>query len=154
LRPGGKLSIHLLTANESVILTNPLPGPAAVVEVVPALPDVFAAVESQGFVHLRLAKYGENPCFRHDGTEMRETRLEASAPSIAYPDERLVSVLYRGPCTSVAIDGLGTFARGESRWISAKAWDEFVAMPGSESFVRMAQPDTAGAIQACGGVTG
>jgi hypothetical protein len=154
LRPGGKLSIHLLTANESVTLTNPLPGPAAVVEVVPSLSEVFAAVESQGFVHLRLAKYGANPCFRHDGTEMRETRLEASVPSFASTDERFVPVLYRGPCNSVAIDGLGTFARGESRWISEKAWEQFVAMPGSESFVRLTQPERAGAIQACGVVTG
>jgi hypothetical protein len=151
LRPGGKLVVHLLTAGEAIMLTKPLPGPASVVEVVPTLSEVFSSLETQGFQHLRLAKYGASPCFLHEGVEMRETRLEAFAPQTASAEESLVRVLYRGPCFSIALDGLDDFKRGEPRWISVEAWEQLVAMHGSDSFVKLADSSCLSPAHACTG---
>lgn len=151
LRPGGKLSVHVLTSKETVALATPLPGPAAVVEVVPALSEIVAAIESRGFVHLRLAKYGSGSCFLYDGAEMRETRLEAFVPISASDDQRVAPIVYKGPFHSVVVDGLGAFKRGELRWVSENAWDQWAASHGSESFVKLEKLDRLLPARACTG---
>lgn len=143
LRPGGKLVLHLLTANEAVERLSPLPGRAAVVQVVPVLSEVVRAVEAQGFVNLQLVKYGTSPCFVQKGIEMRETRLEASTPQNNPANGRLVQVVYRGPFSEISADEIGKFVRGEPRSIPIDAWERLAMSNGTESFTKLAEPASA-----------
>jgi hypothetical protein len=69
-----------------------------------------AEVASAGFHGLRLAMYGDVPCFTQNGVGMRETQLEASKPAAAGGH---VSVLYKGPFREVSDDAGHVYQRGQ-----------------------------------------
>lgn len=81
LKPGGKVQMHMLTANKPVgeqVLR--LPGPAAAVQSVPAESELLAALTSAGFVDVKTVFRAQSACFMVGDCELRETRLEAAAP--------------------------------------------------------------------------
>src|SRR5262245_15855916 len=63
LRPGGRLFVHVLTAERPFAGEPGLPGPAAAVRHVPVDSDVVALVEAAGFEGVRLLKLDARPCF-------------------------------------------------------------------------------------------
>jgi hypothetical protein len=108
LRPGGRLFVHVLTAESAFAGVPDLPGPAAAVKRVPATEEVVAAVESLGLEGVRLLKFDAKPCFVRDGVAMRETQLEAFAPA----GEATVAVVYKGPFREVRDDRGNVYPRG------------------------------------------
>jgi SAM-dependent methyltransferase len=112
LNPGGRVLVHVLTANGPVPELSPLPGPAAVVREAPVQSDVLAALTTAGFRGLRLTKYGAKPCFQIPAADLRETMVEARKPSAA-DGSRLA--LYKGPFQEVVLDGGKVLPRGE--WV-------------------------------------
>lgn len=109
LKPGGRLFVHVLTAQTTFPGEPNLPGPAASVKHVPATDDVVAAIESMGFDGVRLTKFDAKPCFVRDGVAMRETQIEAFVPAGEAPK---VAVVYKGPFREVRDDRGNVYPRG------------------------------------------
>ncbi len=138
LRPGGKLVLHLLTSHEPLTKLEPLPGPAAVVQVVPQLREVLAALDQAGFQDVQFVKYSGTPCFQQQGVEMRETRLEARTPCEVKGDEENVTVVYKGPAAQIIDDHGNIFVRGEAIPVPPSVWLRLAASSLSASFVSLA----------------
>jgi SAM-dependent methyltransferase len=110
LKPGGRLFVHVLTANEAVDGPD-LPGPAAAVRSVPREGEPIGLLEDAGLTGVKLLKFDAKPCFIRNGVEMRETQLEGRKAVAAPAGERVCEVLYRGPFDQIDADGLA-FPRG------------------------------------------
>jgi catechol 2,3-dioxygenase-like lactoylglutathione lyase family enzyme len=111
-RPGGRLSLHQLTAKTPLAqLNQPLPGPAACVAAIPSANEVVDDLRSKGYVDLYFDKLGDAPCFLVDGVECRETRLVARKPGPAATD-LACQVLYKGPFAQIVDDRGQRFMRG------------------------------------------
>jgi catechol 2,3-dioxygenase-like lactoylglutathione lyase family enzyme len=121
LRPGGRLFVHVLTAERPFAGEPGLPGPAAAVRHVPVDSDVVALVESSGFEGGRLLKFDSKPCFVREGVPMRETQLEAWKPSDAQRSP--VTILYKGPFNQIKDDHGNTFPRGRRVMVDAAIAD-------------------------------
>jgi hypothetical protein len=81
LKPGGKVHLHVLTANVDLGDTPlSLPGPAAVVKQVPVDAELLAAFGAAGFHNARYVYHAAAPCFHVGTAELRETRIEAERP--------------------------------------------------------------------------
>ena len=118
LRPGGRLFVHVLTGERAVDAPT-LPGPAGAVRAVPQDSESVTMLEDAGFIGIRMLKFDSKPCFVRDGIGMRETQLEAFAPSAANDGE--VEVMYKGPFREVRDDEGRVFPRGQRRTISGDA---------------------------------
>jgi catechol 2,3-dioxygenase-like lactoylglutathione lyase family enzyme len=112
LKPGGRLFVHVLTADRPVSEVPPLPGPAAVVQHTPQQSEVLATVAAAGFTSGRMTKYNAKPCFQVPAADLRETQVEAWKPA---PMDGTRRVLYKGPFQEVVLDGGRTLPRGE--WV-------------------------------------
>ncbi len=110
LRPGGRLFVHVLTAERLYQGEPGLPGPAAKVRHVPVDADVVALLEGAGFHGTRLLKFDAKPCFVRDGVAMRETQVEAWKPSGG--NGAGVTVVYKGPFRQVVDDAGNVYPRG------------------------------------------
>ena len=119
LRPGGRVFVHVLTADRPLSAAPALPGPAAAVQHVPVESEPVRLLESAGFEGVRLMQLDAKPCFVRDGVEMRETRLEAWKP--ARPGEGRPVVLYKGPFREVTDDAGVVYPRGERVAVDAAA---------------------------------
>jgi catechol 2,3-dioxygenase-like lactoylglutathione lyase family enzyme len=115
LKPGGRVNLHVLTANrelESGKLN--LPGPAALVERVPVDSELVQALEQAGLVEIQFTKLGDHPCFTALGAELRETKVTARKPAAtdhaAYAAGPLV--MYKGPFRELCDDSGLVFRRG------------------------------------------
>ena len=137
LRPGGRVRLHQLTAQQSVAtLSTPLPGPAAAVAAVPSAEEVVDDLAAAGFIQIDFEKLGDNPCFSADGVPCRETKLVAIKPT-GTPGAATRHVLYKGPFRQVEDDRGQTFPRGcwvpvdEATWqcLATSALAEQFAMP-------------------------
>jgi SAM-dependent methyltransferase len=117
LRPGGRIFVHVLTAERPFEGEPGLPGPASAVRHVPVDADVVGLVEAAGFEGGRLLKFDVRPCFVREGVPMRETQLEAWKP--AANSERGVRVVYKGPFRELRDDQGNTFPRGRQVTIDA-----------------------------------
>ncbi len=117
LRPGGRLFVHVLSAERPFAGEPGLPGPAAAVRFVPVDTDVVGWVETAGFQGLRLLKFDAKPCFVREGVPMRETQLEAWQPAAKARES--VRVFYKGPFRELRDDQGNVFPRG--RWVTADA---------------------------------
>lgn len=109
LRPGGRLFVHVLTAERALSGDPALPGPASAVKHVPVTADVVAAVEAAGFEAARLLKFDAKPCFVREGVGLRETQLEAWRPEAG---EGTVGVVYKGPFRELRDDAGNVYPRG------------------------------------------
>jgi catechol 2,3-dioxygenase-like lactoylglutathione lyase family enzyme len=110
LRPGGRLFVHVLTAERPFAGDPGLPGPASVVRHVPVDADVVGVVEAAGFEGVRLLKFDASPCFVREGVPMRETQLEAWKPSENSTPS--ITVVYKGPFRELRDDVGNVFPRG------------------------------------------
>ncbi len=120
LRPGGRLFVHVLTADRPLKSAPALPGPASAVQYVPQESEPIRLAESAGFEDVRLLKLDAKPCFLRDGVEMRETQLEGWKPARAAAGAR-ASVLYKGPFQSVTDDAGVVYPRGRRIAVDAAA---------------------------------
>jgi catechol 2,3-dioxygenase-like lactoylglutathione lyase family enzyme len=133
LRPGGRLFVHVLTAERPFLGEPGLPGPAAVVRHVPVDSDVVALVEASGFEGVRFLKFDASPCFVRDGVPMRETQVEAWAPS---RDPRPpVTAVYKGPFREIRDDHGNVFPRGRRVSIDAATAERLRAPEWSAQFL-------------------
>lgn len=140
LAPGGRLALHLLTADRPLPDSLSLPGPAAAVKAVPSDADLLASLEQTGFVGARLTRFGPTPCFRIGGAELRETMIEAFVP--AADDCGSVVVVYRGPFREVVDDTGRVFRRGERVRMPLTAWERLSASLPVDAFTRLTEPET------------
>lgn len=122
LRPGGRLFVHVLTADRPLAAAPELPGPAAVVQHVPLEAEPVRLLESTGFQGVRLLKLDARPCFVRDGVEMRETQLEGWKPARAAAGPG-PTALYKGPFREVIDDAGVVYPRGERVTVDAAAVD-------------------------------
>lgn len=159
LRPGGKLLLRALTADQVLQHPPALPGPAAEVQHVPTCGEVLDAIANAGFLNLELLTYGETYRFQHAGAELRETRIRArrSATGSA-PLDRVV--IYRGPFPEVRDDSGQIFRRGEQSYVNELTWtrlqegsreqfifeprDDFVKNSSNHAYPRSSYPAPAG----------
>jgi catechol 2,3-dioxygenase-like lactoylglutathione lyase family enzyme len=115
LRPGGRLSLHLMVGDRPVARELPrMPGPAALVRHVPIAAELMREIEAAGFVALECVRYSPSPVFRFDGVEMRELMLACVKPPDAVdaaPEEAVL--IYKGPFREITDDGGRVYRRGE-----------------------------------------
>jgi catechol 2,3-dioxygenase-like lactoylglutathione lyase family enzyme len=135
LRPGGQLLVHVLTSAtalpDDTKLT--LPGPASVVERAPLDRDLVAELEAAGFIGVHYAKFGASPCFRHQGVEMRETKLFAYKPGSAAGQNHVA--IYKGPFRELRDDSGRVFHRGERVAVDAATCDLLKTGPAADQFL-------------------
>ena len=114
LRPGGRLTVHMLVGDRLASRPLPrLPGPAARVERVPVARDVLRAIEAAGFIGVSCTRYSHSPVYRFDGVEMRELMLTAWKRDLTVPNEAQPVVVYKGPFRSITDDDGVEYRRGE-----------------------------------------
>jgi catechol 2,3-dioxygenase-like lactoylglutathione lyase family enzyme len=126
LKPGGRLFVHVLTADRPVAALPRLPGPAAVVRHTPSQAEMMAAVSAAGFTGLRMVKYDAKPCFTLPAVDLRETQIDAFTPA---PADGFRKVLFKGPFKEVTLDTGRVLPRGE--WVQLdRAAADALAAPG------------------------
>jgi hypothetical protein len=138
LRPGGKIHLHQLTSD--VPLADEalnLPGRASVVKHVPLRSELLEALHDAGFQQVTLTKFGSQPCFTVDGTELRETMIEARRAAEGCCVDRF-DVVYKGPFASIQDDEGHIFPRGERVAICSNTWQFLEAAGVSGQFTRIA----------------
>jgi hypothetical protein len=152
LQPGGKVHLHILTADRPIAGENlALPGPAAYVKHVPVDREMIAAMEDAGFANVTLTTFRPAPCFRVGDVEMRETMVVANKPlSVADDEDR--TIVYKGPFALVTDDEGRNFHRGVRVTLSAAAWENLQASPLGQQFVCLDTPSDAPV--ACGSANG
>ena len=116
LKPGGKVFVHVLTADRAVAELPTLPGPAAVVRHAPLQTEMVSAVSAAGFGGVRMVKYNAKPCFQVPAADLRETQIEGWKRPPA-PGSR--AVLYKGPFQEAVLDGGLVLPRGT--WVRVDA---------------------------------
>jgi len=134
LRPGGRLFVHVLVAEQCLSGPPQLPGPAAYVQHVPLEREPVQLLERAGFQELHLLKFDAKPCFVRDGIGLRELQLEgrkAARPAGGKP----VTVLYKGPCRQVTDDAGTAYMRGERTMIDAARADQLRRSQIAEQFL-------------------
>ncbi len=146
LRSGGKLRVHVLTADRPLADNAlSLPGPAARVKHVPVDHELLTALEDAQFTGVSLTTFRPAPCFKIGDVELRETMVVCHKPEAApCGEERLV--LYKGPFQQVTDDEQRTFRRGERVRIPLAAWEMLQQSQLAEQFVCFG----AGSSAACG----
>lgn len=145
LRPGGKITAHILTSESAINGDLKLPGPAAYVKHVPLRSELMAALEAAGFVDLQLVTFRSGACFEHEGIPLRETLISARRPSES--TDATCTVVFKGPFLSVSDDEGNVWQRGEPVGISQSRWDALQQSSVADFFVAL--PDTAPVSQ-CG----
>jgi catechol 2,3-dioxygenase-like lactoylglutathione lyase family enzyme len=133
LRPGGRLFVHVLTAEKPFEGSPDLPGPASAVQVVPATGEVVAWIEQGGFGGLRLLKLDAKPCFVRNGVAMRETQIEAWTPQTI--NNRTASVIYKGPFRQVTDDAGNVYPRGRQVTVDAATAERLRSPEWSAAFL-------------------
>lgn len=135
LRPGGELSIHVLSAS-SPLGNGPLqlPGPAAIVRHVPIDSEIVKWLEDAGFSAIQFTKLGDTPCFTVNGVEMRETKL-AAYKSVAGSPANGNTVLYKGPFRKLVDDDGNEFCRGQRIFIDDATWNRLRNSSARDSFL-------------------
>lgn len=124
LRPGGTLSLYMLTADRPADdATFQLPGPAAAVEVVPELAVLLQELSSAGLVNLQLDKLADHSCFQVGDIQLRETRIHCQKPDDANSQSPAdYRVVYKGPAASMTLDSGLTIYRGTFTRVNAATW--------------------------------
>jgi catechol 2,3-dioxygenase-like lactoylglutathione lyase family enzyme len=132
LRAGGKLFVHVLTADRPLASAPQLPGPAALVQVVPPESAPARWAEEGGFAGAEMVKFDAGPCFVRDGVEMRETQLVAWKPLNGGGEK---TVLYKGPFRQVVDDAGVVYPRGRRVRTAAGNAERLQRGPSAEHFL-------------------
>jgi hypothetical protein len=111
LKPGGKVVVHALAADQPLVEMPSLPGLAAMVSHVPTHHDIEAVLRQAGFVAIQLTRFPDRPWFQHQGVEMREVKLVARKP--LSEDKGKLALIYRGPFRQVRDDEGNVYPRGQ-----------------------------------------
>jgi SAM-dependent methyltransferase len=143
LRPGGRLVVHALSGDRPFAGTPSLPGLASLVRRVPTWGELAAALARAGFAGAFFEKLGDIHCFRVNGVELRETRLNAWRPTEA-DSGATRDVLYKGPFERVSDEDGTVYPRGERVAVVARAAERLRHGPAAEQFLFFpADPTTA-----------
>lgn len=145
LKPGGQLTVHVLTSEEPISGDLRLPGPAAYVKYTPVRSEMLAAIEAAGFVDTQLATFRSNACFEHEGTPLRETMVIARKP--VESSVETCNVVFKGPFLTVTDDEGNEWRRGEAVSILKSRWSSLQKSNVADLFVLI--PQTA-AVSHCG----
>src|SRR5262245_52950487 len=105
LKPGGRIFVHVLTAERRINGELALPGPAAAVRQAPVEDEPVRLLEEAGFTGVRMVKFDAQPCFVRQGVGLRELQLEGFKPSEAAA-KGTVEALYTGPFEQVDAGGV------------------------------------------------
>jgi catechol 2,3-dioxygenase-like lactoylglutathione lyase family enzyme len=142
LRPGGQVTVHVLTAERPLPGAPSLPGPAAHVRHVPVENEPLRALEEAGFTAIQFTKLGASPCFRQQGVEMRETMLAGTKPGGSVNGQKRV-VLYKGPFQQVCDEAGNVYRRGQRVAVSQQTAEALRQSGPAEAFVIFpaAEPD-------------
>ncbi|MGF1582793.1 MAG: ArsI/CadI family heavy metal resistance metalloenzyme [Gemmataceae bacterium] len=119
LRPGGKVFVHVLTAERPLTKLPQLPGPASVVQHTPLESDPPMLLAAEGFVSVEMAKFDAKPCFTSEGVGLRELQLIGYKPKGDTVEKR--SVLYKGPFSRIVDDFGNVYPRGRRVSVSRAA---------------------------------
>lgn len=133
LKPGGRIDVHGLVASGKVNGNPSLPGPAAMVQMIPLETLPATELAAVGFVGLFHDKLGDIHCFKIDDVELRELRLSGFAPLESSAEHDHV-VLYRGPLASVTDERGQSFPRGRRVAVDAATWQLLRRQPFSDDF--------------------
>ena len=135
LRPGGLLRIHGLAGDRTLEGDlPPLPGPAAVVEYVPAQIDPMRAMVAAGFIDIRFEKLSKTAHFTVAGVKMREILLTGRKPGYR-PKKLNHHAIYLGPLAQVTDDFGNVFPRGERVALNIQDWQVLSNSAAAEQFV-------------------
>jgi catechol 2,3-dioxygenase-like lactoylglutathione lyase family enzyme len=123
LKPGGRLSVHGLSADRALgDIRGRLPGPAALVECVLAADEIIAELEVAGFDDIQFSKLDNAECLSIEGLPLREMRIVCY--SRRKPPAALThAILYKGPFRSLQDDSGRTFRRGQWALIDEETWE-------------------------------
>jgi len=133
LRPGGRIWVHGLVADQPFPGRPNLPGPAALVQFIPIDSQPAEELKAAGFVGLTFDKLGDIHCFRVNGIELRQMQLAGIKPLVSESTWDHF-VLYRGPLARVTDDQGGVFERGVRQKVDAATWSLFRSAPFDEHF--------------------
>ena len=145
LKPGGQLTVHVLTSEEPISGDLRLPGPAAYVKYTPVRGELLSAIETAGFSDVQLATFRSGACFEHEGTPLRETLVIARRPLDVSTDT--CNVVFKGPFLTVNDDEGNEWRRGEVVSIPKSRWNSLQKSIVADLFVMI--PQTA-AVSHCG----
>jgi catechol 2,3-dioxygenase-like lactoylglutathione lyase family enzyme len=135
LKPGGQLSVHGLSADRALgDIRGRLPGPAALVECIPAADEIIAELEAVDFEGIHFSKLDNAECFSIDGLPLRETRI------VCYrrrepPAALTHAVLYKGPFRSLQDDSGRTFFRGKWTLVDEETCERLQVSLSNEQFL-------------------
>lgn len=122
LRPGGKVTTHILVADKPVTGDLPrLPEPAAHVRRVPTETEMQTLFQEAGFAGIELKRFSHASVFGFGGAEFREYLLQASVPQKAEPAKTEQIVVYKGPFPKITDELGNTYVRGQRQVASAEA---------------------------------
>lgn len=137
LRPGGKIAVHGLVGDRPFPGKPQLPGPAAMVQVIPVEEEPAEELATAGFCGLHYDKLGDIHCFSVHGVELRELRLSAYKP-LSIPTSAEFAVLYRGPLAQVQDERGRTYPRGRRIAVDEATWQLFQQPLFAEHFTCLA----------------
>jgi len=135
LRPGGKVVVHALAADQPLPDGVPkLPGLAAMVSHVPVHHYILTALRRHRFTSLQFTKFDAKAWFTHNDVGMRETKIVAWKPE-ATASGATCDVIYRGPFQQLRDDQGNTYVRGLRTSISRETSAMLRQSPLAEHFV-------------------
>ena len=122
LRPGGELRMHGLAGDRPLDGPLPrLPGPAAVVEYVPAAIEPMRVMQDAGLVDVRFDRLSQAAYFTIAGVPLREVVL--TGRKHGYRPKKLThQAVYLGPLAQVTDDFGNVFPRGERVSLNIHDW--------------------------------
>jgi len=121
LRPGGSLQIHGLAGDRAYIGSlPPLPGPATIVQRVPAWSEPLHAMTNAGFTGIRFDTLSRAHVVV-GGVPMREVLLTGKKPGYR-PKKATHRAVYLGPLARVVDDFGNVFVRGEAVAVNIHDW--------------------------------
>lgn len=131
LRPGGRITTHILVADREVQGEIPrLPEPAAHVRRVPTEAEMQGLFQEAGFAGIELKRFSHASVFGYGGAEFREYLLQASVPTKTETGKADQLVVYKGPFPTITDELGNTYTRGKRQ----RATPEAVALLRSPTY--------------------
>jgi len=143
LRPGGEVSVHGLSGNRPLPPNTQLdlPGPAAVVQHVPAEIEPLKALRAAGFVGVRYEKLSPKAYFEIHGVFMRELLLVGRKAGHRPKTFKHIAI-YLGPLAEVKDDFGNVYPRGERVLINIQDWQALSKGQAAANFLLLSPEET------------
>jgi catechol 2,3-dioxygenase-like lactoylglutathione lyase family enzyme len=121
LQATGEVHIHALVADRSLdTIAIQLPGPASVVQQVPAIESVMAELEEAGFTSIEITKLSHQPVFVVANIGLRELQLIARLSTSETSDDS-IEAIYIGPGMELKLADGSVLRKGRSSRVSQAA---------------------------------